>query len=97
MTAFLITFLIFALALRYGLPLLVRWVLRRVVRQAATGFGGGASRAGGAGGAGGWTPADERSTPTGRVRVAYVPPRPKREPRPGGYVGGEYVEFEEVR
>ncbi len=93
MTAFLISFLIFALALRYGLPLLVRWVLRRVVRQAASGFGGGASRAGGSGS---WAPAGER-VPTGRVRVAYVPPRPKREPRPGGYVGGEYVEFEEVR
>lgn len=94
MTAFLITFLIFALALRYGLPLLVRWVLRRVMREAATGFGGGAA---GPAAPGSRTARSSGASPDGRVRVAYVPPRPKRQPRPGGYGGGEYVDFEDVR
>ncbi|MBC7446872.1 MAG: hypothetical protein H7330_02315 [Hymenobacteraceae bacterium] len=94
MLPFLLTVLIFTLAVRYGLPLLLRWVLGRVVRQAtgnAPGSGGfrGDSRQNAGGPA---APA-----PDGRVRVAYVPPRPKREPRPGGYGGGEYVEFEDVR
>ena len=89
MLSSLLVFLIFSLAIRYGLPLLIRWVLGRVVRQATGGaFGGSGGRP-----ATGPRPAP---APDGRVRVAYVPPRPKRAPRPGGYGGGEYVEFEDV-
>lgn len=94
MTPFLLTVLIFFLAVRYGLPLLLRWVMGRVVRQ-ATG-----ERSGRGGFGGGQRPtAGPRAAPApdGRIRVAYVPPRPKRTPRPGGYRGGEYVEFEDVR
>ena len=73
------------------LGLLLRWVLGRVMRQAASGaFRGGSS----AEPAAGPRPA---AAPDGQVRVAYVPPRPKRQPRPGGYGGGEYVEFEDVK
>ncbi len=88
--AFLITVLVFSLAVRYGLPLLLRWVMGRVMRQAAgSAFGGSGHQQ-----AAGPRPAP---APDGRVRVAYVPPQPKREPRPGGYRGGDYVEFEDVR
>jgi hypothetical protein len=93
MFPFLLTLLIFSLAVRYGLPLLARWVLGRVVRQATGGaYGAGAGRT-----AGGGPRAASAKSPDGQVRVAYTPPRPKRQPRPGGYVGGEYVEFEDVR
>lgn len=89
MFAFLITVLIFSLAVRYGLPLLLRWVVGRVMRQATTGPTGRAPFGGPSPGA--------RPTPEGRVQVTYTPPRTKRQPRPGGYRGGEYVEFEDVK
>lgn len=96
MLSFLLVFLIFSLAVRYGLPLLLRWVLGRVVRQATGGAfsGNGAPFGNGRPASTGPRPAPSAD---GRVRVAYVPPRAKRAPRPGGYVGGEYVEFEDVR
>lgn len=102
MLPFLLTALIFYLAVRYGLPLLLRWVLGRVVRQATGGaFGGqfGGRPTGGGSSGGGTAGRGPRpaSAPDGRVRVAYAPPRTKRQPRPGGYGGGEYVEFEEVK
>ncbi len=89
---FLLTLLLFSLAVRYGLPLLLRWVVGRVMRQATSGagFGGPTAAAGGTG-------PRPAAPPDGRVRVAYVPPKAKRQPRAGGYVGGEYVEFEDVR
>ncbi len=88
---YLLIFFALVLVLRQVLPWLLRLLVGRLFRAAtggaAPGSGGGpqASRASGS------------ARPDGRVRVEYVPPRPKRQPRPEGYRGGEYVDFEEVR
>lgn len=84
MLKFLLIVLLILFVLRRLLPWLMRWAVGEVVKQHAP-------------------QAEYRSTSNrqqaadGRVRVDYVPPRPKRQPRPGGYRGGEYIEFEEVK
>jgi hypothetical protein len=87
---YLLIFFALVLVLRQVLPWLLRWLVGRLFKAAT-----GAAMPGTAGGSTGRSTSPPR--PDGRVRVDYVPPRPKRQPRPEGYRGGEYVEFEEVR
>lgn len=87
--SFLLTVLTILLVLRYLVPFLLRLLLGRLVRQTM--------RAAGAPTGGFGERPRPQSGATASVRVDYAPPPRKREPRPGGYRGGEYVDFEEVR
>ncbi|GAB2948548.1 hypothetical protein GCM10027048_11820 [Hymenobacter coalescens] len=92
----LVSFLVFWL-LRLVLPHLLRWALTAFVKkQMRTGgmpFGAEGNPFGGQVP----PPRYERTTEsTGRVRVDYVPPTAKRQPKKD-FRGGDYVEFEEVK
>ena len=84
MLKFLLIVLLTMFVLRRLLPWLMRWVVGEVVKQHAPQ-------------AEYRTTGNRQRAPDGRIRVDYVPPRPKRQPRPDGYRGGEYIEFEEVK
>lgn len=86
MLKFLFIVLLIMFVLRRLLPWLMRWVVGEVVKQHAPQAQAEYRKA-----------SNRQGAPDGRVRVDYVPPKPKRQPRPDGYRGGEYVEFEEVK
>ena len=86
MFKFLFIVLLVMFVLRRLLPWIMRWVVGEFVKEHAQRPGTG------------YNPNAQRShAADGRVRVDYVPPKPKRQPRPDGYRGGEYVDFEEVK
>ena len=84
---FWLIFILIFFAVRYVLPIVFRLVLTGFVRKQMRN--------------GGFVvpPQAQRGpAPTpGEIRVDYVPPTAAEPPKPAGFKGGEYVDFEEVK
>lgn len=93
---FLLILLIVSFALRFLLPIILRFFLGRFVQKQARRYG---QQFGGNmpfDGAFGTTPPPRPAPTGGNVRVDFVPPKPQKG-KPENFQGGEYVDFEEVK
>jgi hypothetical protein len=97
--SFFVSLLLFLVLVRYILPRVLRLVLGSFVRQQVhkAQQGGFYPPTGGQTGAYQTQAQDERATPPGQVRVAYVPPTPAKGEHKHEFRGGEYVDYEEVK
>ncbi|TGE20382.1 DUF4834 family protein [Hymenobacter aquaticus] len=95
---FLLIFLVLSFAVRFILPVLLRFFVGRFVQKQARRYGqqfGGGSPFEAAFG----TPPPQPRNPapgSGNVQVDFVPPKPQKG-KNQEFRGGEYVDFEEVK
>ena len=84
---FWLIFILLFFAVRYVLPIVLRLLLSGFVRKQMRN--------------GAFVvppqPAPGPPAAPGQVRVEYVPPTAPEGPKPNGFKGGEYIDFEEVK